>query len=83
MIQLDGATKSVVEAQHDVHEQQQTKMRTFASLVNLRNANAAGIAFENRKRIVAAFSRPGKPEDSGSPEVQGRSHGVRLRLSPC
>jgi small subunit ribosomal protein S15 len=43
----------------------------LAKLVDLRNANAAGIAFENRRRVVEAFSEPGKPNDTGRTEVQG------------
>ncbi|KAI0319474.1 hypothetical protein OF83DRAFT_1275621 [Amylostereum chailletii] len=43
---------------------------TLARIVDLRNANAKGIAFENRRRIVEAFSQPGKPNDTGRPEVQ-------------
>ncbi len=42
-----------------------------ARLVDLRNANAAGIAFENRRRVIAAFSEPGMPNDTGRTEVQG------------
>jgi small subunit ribosomal protein S15 len=45
----------------------------LAKLVDLRNANAAGIAFENRRRVIEAFSEPGKPNDSGRTEVQGVS----------
>ena len=33
----------------------------LARVVDLRNASAAGIAFENRRRAVKAFSEPGKP----------------------
>ena len=40
-------------------------------LVDLRNASAGGIAFENRRRCVEAFSAPDKPNDTGRPEVQG------------
>jgi small subunit ribosomal protein S15 len=43
----------------------------MAALVDLRNANAAGIAFENRRRVIDAFSEPGKPNDTGRTEVQG------------
>ena len=43
----------------------------LARLVDLRNANAAGIAFENRRRVIEAFSEPGKPNDTGRTEVQG------------
>ena len=43
----------------------------LAKVVDLRNANAAGVAFENRRRVVEAFSEPGKPNDTGRTEVQG------------
>jgi small subunit ribosomal protein S15 len=42
-------------------------------LMDLRNASAGGIAFENRRRCVEAFSTAGKPNDTGRPEVQGAS----------
>ncbi|KAL5533799.1 hypothetical protein ACEPAG_259 [Sanghuangporus baumii] len=47
-----------------------SKARQLARIVDLRNANARGIAFENRRRIIAAFSPTGKAADSGYPEVQ-------------
>ncbi|CAE6414447.1 unnamed protein product [Rhizoctonia solani] len=43
----------------------------LSRLADLRNASAAGIAVENRQRCVEAFSPPGKPKDTGRPEVQG------------
>jgi small subunit ribosomal protein S15 len=43
----------------------------MAAVVDLRNANAAGIAFENRRRVIAAFSEPGKSNNTGRTEVQG------------
>jgi small subunit ribosomal protein S15 len=43
----------------------------MAKVVDLRNANAAGIAFENRRRVIEAFSEVGKPNDTGRTEVQG------------
>ena len=43
----------------------------FARLVDLRNANAKGLLFENKKRIVAAFSESEDVVDTGRPEVQG------------
>lgn len=53
----------------------------FARLVDLRNANARGIAYENRRRIVAAFSEPENPTDTGRPEVQGVCLGMLLKRS--
>lgn len=49
------------------------KSTSFARVIDLRNANARGIAFENRRRIIAAFSPSGSMSDSGYPEVQGAS----------
>ncbi|KAI0082148.1 S15/NS1 RNA-binding domain-containing protein, partial [Panus rudis PR-1116 ss-1] len=46
------------------------KATMLASLLDLRNANARGIAYANRRRIIAAFSEPGKPNDTGRSEVQ-------------
>jgi len=42
----------------------------LARVISLKNANAKGIAFENRRRIIAAFSEPSNPHDPGRPEVQ-------------
>ncbi|KZT01189.1 mitochondrial ribosomal protein S15 [Laetiporus sulphureus 93-53] len=56
-----------------------SKRTFFARLVDLRNANARGIAFENRKRIVEAFSEPDKPNDTGRPEVQASILTFRIR----
>ena len=47
------------------------KSRMLARVISLKNANAKGIAFENRRRIIAAFSEPSNPHDTGRPEVQG------------
>lgn len=45
----------------------------MARLLDLKNADASGIAFENRRRIVEAFGEPGKKNDTGRTEVQGTS----------
>lgn len=50
------------------------KANMFARLVDLKNANAKGLAYENRRRIVAAFSTPEQPNDTGRPEVQGTEY---------
>lgn len=52
-------------------EKERTKAEMLARVIDLRNANAGGIAYENRRRIVEAFSEPGKPGDVGRTEVQG------------
>lgn len=57
---------------HAVADQKElVKSNMLARVIDLRNANAGGIAFENRRRVIAAFSGPGITNDSGSPEVQG------------
>jgi hypothetical protein len=35
----------------------------MTGLVNLRNANAGKITFENRRRVIKAISESGKPSD--------------------
>jgi small subunit ribosomal protein S15 len=49
------------------------KAAQLERLLDLRNANAEGLAFENRRRIIDEFSAPDKPGDSGRTEVQGTS----------
>ena len=44
-------------------------MNIFAKVVDLRNTNSKGLAFENRRRYVQAFSLPGKLNDTGHPEA--------------
>ncbi|PPQ93561.1 hypothetical protein CVT25_005553 [Psilocybe cyanescens] len=46
------------------------KSNLLAKALDLRNANAGGIAFENRRRIIMAFSTPDNPYDTGRTEVQ-------------
>lgn len=48
------------------------KMAMLRRLVDLANADAKGIAYENRQRIVAEFSTPANLTDTGRPEVQGK-----------
>lgn len=71
----NGHSRKGVEAMSAYHETQlaagMTQANVLAKVVDLRNANAAGIAFENRRRVIEAFSEPGKPNDSGKTEVQG------------
>lgn len=60
-----------------------SKSSAFAAVVDLRNANAGGIAFANRQRIVEAFSEPGKPNDTGRAEVQGKHRASSLSSPGC
>lgn len=54
-----------------LEENERLKANLLAKALDLRNANAAGIAFENRRRIIKAFSTPENPYDTGRTEVQG------------
>ena len=59
-------------AKHSEAEKKELqKANSFAKVLDLRNANAGGIAYTNRSRIIAAFSGPDNPFDTGRPEVQG------------
>lgn len=58
-------------AENNANAQEALKTVQFARLVDLRNANAKGILFENKKRVVAAFSEAEDVVDTGRPEVQG------------
>ncbi|KAI0701159.1 S15/NS1 RNA-binding domain-containing protein [Cytidiella melzeri] len=55
------------------------KASMLARIVDLRNANAKGIAFENRRRCVEAFSEDGNPNDTGRPEVQAAILTMQIR----
>ena len=55
------------------------KSQNFAKLIDLRNTNAAGLAYENRKRIIVTFSDPSKPNDPGRTEVQVAILTYRIR----
>ena len=83
---MQGGGSSAKVAEMGLHHERELaagaeQANALARLVDLRNANAAGIAFENRRRVIAAFSEPGKPDDTGRTEVQGArsasgAHGV-------
>ncbi|KAF8602397.1 S15/NS1 RNA-binding domain-containing protein [Ceratobasidium sp. AG-I] len=51
----------------------------LARIADLRNASAAGIAAENRRRCVEAFSLPDKPNDTGRSEVQAAIWTAEIR----
>ncbi|KAH7886298.1 mitochondrial ribosomal protein S15 [Phlebopus sp. FC_14] len=55
------------------------KANMFAKLVDLRNANAKGLAYENRRRIIARFSTWEQPNDTGRPEVQAALLTLQIR----
>jgi len=60
-------------------EKELRKANLLAKALDLRNANAAGIAFENRRRIILAFSSPENPFDSGRTEVQAALLTYKIR----
>lgn len=64
----------------DALKQERSSKLALARVIDLKNANAAGISFENRRKIVEAFSTPAKPLDTGRPEVQGRLYELFLFL---
>lgn len=69
----------IAEAAQKIGEEQEFyKAGILARIIDLRNANAKGIAYENRQRCVAAFSAPGKPNDTGRPEVQGMLYTIAV-----
>ncbi|KAI6163680.1 S15/NS1 RNA-binding domain-containing protein [Pisolithus thermaeus] len=59
------------------HEVEKANM--FAKLVSLRNANAKGIAYENRRRCIELFSTPEIANDTGRPEVQAAILTLKIR----
>ena len=63
--------RELVKQVEQTEREEMHKGAMLARLVDLRNANAQGIAYENRRRIVAAFSGPDNQTDTGRPEVQG------------
>lgn len=63
--------EDTVERTKAVMGEELQKANMFARLTDLRNANAKGLAYENRRRIIAAFSTPQQSNDTGRPEVQG------------
>lgn len=63
--------QSLLKLENSVNEAELLKANLFARAVDLRNADADGIAYENRRRIILAFSSPENPFDTGRTEVQG------------
>ncbi|KAF9444104.1 hypothetical protein P691DRAFT_736981 [Macrolepiota fuliginosa MF-IS2] len=56
--------------QTDAVKKETAKLDAFSRVIDLQNANAKGIAYENRRRIVLEFSAPANPFDPGRAEVQ-------------
>lgn len=61
----------LAEKQADAVKTEMAKLNAFAKVIDLQNANARGIAYENRRRIVLEFSGPQNQFDPGRAEVQG------------
>ncbi|KAJ6525611.1 hypothetical protein B0H19DRAFT_1197961 [Mycena capillaripes] len=58
---------------------EKVKAANFARVVDLRNSDAGGISYENRRRIIVAFSTPENPFDPGRTEVQAAILTYRIR----
>ena len=52
-------------------KKEKMKANAFAKMVDLHNANARGITYENKRRIVLQFSGPENSFDPVRAEVQG------------
>lgn len=65
-----GTGQDLVQVATEARKIETGKAEMLARIVDLRNANAGGIAYENRRRIVEAFSEPANPGDVGRTEVQ-------------
>ncbi|KAF8212068.1 hypothetical protein K438DRAFT_1567731, partial [Mycena galopus ATCC 62051] len=63
----------------EIAETERRKVINFARVIDLRNADAGGISYENRRRIVVAFSTPENPFDPGRTEVQAAILTYRIR----
>ncbi|KAI0931189.1 hypothetical protein AcW1_001340 [Taiwanofungus camphoratus] len=77
--QQEGEQRYELDSLRRADLKQEQKAAMMARLVDLRNANAGGIAYENRRRIVAEFSEPENPTDPGRPEVQAALLTMRIR----
>ncbi|KAF5346125.1 hypothetical protein D9758_009970 [Tetrapyrgos nigripes] len=55
------------------------KANEFARAIDLRNADADGVQYENKRRIIAKFSTPENPFDPGRTEVQAALLTYRIR----
>ncbi|KAG2070879.1 S15/NS1 RNA-binding domain-containing protein [Suillus decipiens] len=78
----EGVTKfreNVISEMQEAMENEKTKANMFAKVIDLRNSNAKGLAFENRRRCIKLFSSPGNPFDTGRPEVQAALLTIQIR----
>jgi len=72
-------TLSPLEGQDVAQKKEAFKATNFARVIDLRNSDAAGISYENRRRIIIAFSTPQNPFDPGRTEVQAAILTYRIR----
>jgi len=66
-----GEAERVNERVSKVLNKEKKTLEALAKVIDLVNANAKCITYENRRRIVLEFSRPENPFDPGRVEVQG------------
>jgi len=80
LLQLDPLASPDVhsEAYEEAMTEQLAASGQMHRILHLSNANAGGIAFENRRRIIDAFSTAGNPNDTGRSEVQAALLTLRL-----
>ncbi|GAA97578.1 hypothetical protein E5Q_04256 [Mixia osmundae IAM 14324] len=76
---------AAIEQQEAVLKVEEGKKDNLQRILDLRNANSKGINFENRRRIVQAFSGE-QPDNTGSPAVQAalltyRIHNIASHMS--
>ncbi|KAJ6597046.1 hypothetical protein DFH09DRAFT_1023609 [Mycena vulgaris] len=76
---LSAAFNNQAAPTEDSEAKEKIKVDTFARVIDLRNADAGGIAYENRRRIIVAFSTPENPFDPGRTEVQAAILTYRVR----
>ncbi|KAJ7510030.1 hypothetical protein B0H11DRAFT_1790192 [Mycena galericulata] len=67
------------EQRREAQKIEDLKAENFAQVIDLRNSDAGGIAYENRRRIIAGFSTPENPFDPGRTEVQAAILTYRIR----
>ncbi|EIW87228.1 S15/NS1 RNA-binding domain-containing protein [Coniophora puteana RWD-64-598 SS2] len=71
--------ENVVKDMTEKMKEEVQKANMFAKVADLRNASARGLALVNRRRCVEEFSGPGKPDDTGRPEVQAAILTTQIR----
>jgi small subunit ribosomal protein S15 len=78
-LSADISIRPEMDALRRVNAEEMAAHHAATLTAGVRQANAmatlvgewAGIAFENRRRVIAPFSEPGKPNHTGTTEVEG------------